>query len=213
MKNSMLLPSLLSLILLATLSSVWVVARQSDKTTSPYQNPDAYDVYSAVLSMGGPWGDSKSLVVLKELPPKEWPIGSPRDALLGDEEFRGNFESIFKSFEQTNRQSVFLENLFAIHKPYQLVGSAELEAAFHRPETSVQHDGWEGFRQNFTNSAGYLILSAVGFNPEKTIAVVFVDYRCGGLCGSARYYILEKRDKDWINFSPKGLQSEMRGNS
>jgi hypothetical protein len=213
MKNFLLPLSLVALIVLALLSSVWGAPRQSIETASPYENPDAYGVYSAVLSMGGQWDDSKSLVILKELPPKEWPIGSARDALHGDEEFRANFDSIFKSFDQTNKQSLFLENHFTFHKSYQLVRSAELHTAFHRTVPGVRGDGWEGFRQNFPNSAGYLIFSAVGFNPEKTIAVVFVDYRCGGLCGSARYFILQKRDKDWISYSPKGLQSEVRGSS
>jgi hypothetical protein len=206
------LPSL-ALMASISFSSLWTVARQSNKSILPYENPDAYNVYSAVVSMSGQWDDSKSLVFLKELPLKEWPIGSAREALQGDEEFRENFESVFKSFEEANRQSLFLENHFAIHKPYQLVGSAELEAAFRRNEPGTHGDGWEGFRKCFPNATGYTIFSAVGFNAEKTLAIVFVEYRCGGLCGSARYYILEKRDKDWINFSPKGLQSEMRGNS
>jgi hypothetical protein len=213
MKNLMLRVSLVALVGLVSFSSDCVVAQQPKYLPRPYENSDAYAVYSAVLSMGGQWDDSKFLVILKELPPKEWPIGSPHHALHGDEEFRGNFEGIFKSFEQANRQSLLLENHFAIHKPYQVVESAELEAAFHRPQPGAFHDGWEGFRGSYPNSTGYLILSAVGFNSEKTVAIVFVDYRCGGLCGSAQYYILQKRDKDWISYSPKGLQSETRGNT
>jgi hypothetical protein len=213
MKNFFLALSLIAVIALASLSPVRGVARQSIKAASPYENPDAYGVYSAVLSMGGQWDDSKSLVILKELPPKEWPIGSPRGALQGDDEFRADFESIFEGFDKANKESLFLENRFAIQKAYRIVGSSELETAFHSTVPRIRSDGWEGFRQNFPNSTGYLILSAVGFNPKKTIAVVFVDYRCGGLCGSARYYVLQKRDGDWINYSPRGLKSEMRGNS
>ena len=213
MKDLSLPLSFNAVIALASLLSVWGVARQPIKAASPYENLDAYGVYSAVLSMGGQWDDTKSLVILKKLPPKEWPIGSPRDALHGDDVFLGNFERIFKAFEQTNKESLFLENRFAIRKPYRLVGSSELEAAFRSTVPSVRGDGWEGFRQNFPNSTGYLIFSAVGFNPKKTIAIVFVDYRCGGLCGSARYYVLQKRNGDWVSYSPKGLQSETRGNS
>jgi hypothetical protein len=123
--------------------------------SSSREDPDAYAVYSAVLSIPGPWEDSKSLVILKELPPKEWPIGSPQDALQGNEEFRGIFESIFKAFEQTNKGSLFLENRFAIHKSYQLVGLPELEAAFHTTvQASVRGDGWEGFRRTLPTLPG-----------------------------------------------------------
>jgi hypothetical protein len=213
MKNLVLPLSFVVFIGMVLISSEWAVAQQPKQPIAAYENPDAYAAYSAVLSMGGPWDDSKTLVILKELPLKEWPIGSARDALQGDEEFRGDFEGIFKSFEGANRQSLLLENQLAVHKPYQLVDSAELEAAFRGTTQTVHRDGWEGFRQSFPNSNGYLILSAVGFNAEKTIAVVFVDYRCGGLCGTARYYILQKREKEWIRYSPRGLQSEMQGNS
>jgi hypothetical protein len=213
MKNFIRLFSFIAVIALVLLSPLRSDTRQSSRPAAPYEHADAYEVYSAVLSMGGPWEDSKSLVILQDLPPKDWPIGSPPDALHGNAAFRKQFDSIFRSFEQMNRQALSLENHFSLQKPYQIVGSAELEAAFHRTEPGLVHDGWEGFRQSFPNSSGYLILSAVGFNAEKTMAVVFVDYRCGGLCASARYYILEKRDGRWVNCIPKGLQSETRGNS
>ena len=83
MKDLSLPLSFNAVIALASLLSVWGVARQPIKAASPYENLDAYGVYSAVLSMGGQWDDSKSLVILKKLPPKEWPIGSPRYASMG----------------------------------------------------------------------------------------------------------------------------------
>jgi hypothetical protein len=184
---------------------------QSRKSPVPYEDPEAYEAYSAILTMGSGWQDSKSLVILQDIPPKDWPIGSPRGALQGDAEFTKQFDGIFKSFEEANIPPLLWQYHFAIAKPYQIVSAAELETAFR--QAAVHHDGWEGFRQTFPDSSGYLILSAVGFNSEKTIALIYVDYRCGGLCGSSRYYILEKRDGHWVRSTPKGLKSEMTGNS
>jgi hypothetical protein len=186
---------------------------QSRTSPGPYEDPDAYEVYSAVLSRNGQWQDSKSLLILQNIPPKEWPIGMPQGALQGDGEFTKRFEGIFKSFEQANREPLLLQYHFAVPKRYQIVSASESEAAFHRPAPNAIVDGWEGFRQSFPDSGGYVILSAVGFNSEKTIALVYIDYRCGGLCGSSRYYTLEKRDGRWVRSTPKGLKSEMRGNS
>jgi hypothetical protein len=186
---------------------------QLRKSPGPYEDPDAYEVYSAALSRNGQWQDSKSLLILQNIPPKEWPIGLPQDALQGDAEFTKRFDGIFKSFEQANREPSLLQYHFAFPKPYQIVSASELDAVFHRPAPNAIRDGWEGFRQTFPDSGGYVILSAVGFNSEKTIALVYVDYRCGGLCGSSRYYILEKRDGRWVRSTPKGLKSEMTGNS
>jgi hypothetical protein len=196
---------------LAVVSPMHSETSQSSKPPVAYEDPEAYAAYSAILAMGGGWKDSKSLLILQDIPPREWPIGSPRGALQGNAEFTTQFDTIFKSFEQANSQSSLLQYHFAIAKPYKILSSAELEAAFRHP--TIYHDGWEGFRQSFPDSSGYLIFSAVGFNPEKTIALVYVDYRCGGLCGSSRYYILEKHDGHWVRSTPKGLKSEMTGNS
>ena len=61
---------------------------------------------------------------------------------------------------------------FTIQKPYKMLSRAGLHAAFrHLPPNAVS-DGWEGFRDSFPDSSGYLILSGVGFNSDKTIALV-----------------------------------------
>ena len=44
-------------------------------------------------------------------------------------------------------------------------------------------------------------------------ALVYVGHFCGGLCAQERYYILRKRDGHWVSYIPKGLKSEMRGES
>ena len=207
---------LLGLIVMATLVAVPPLLSDSDqsmKSIAAYEDPDAYEVYSAVLSLHGSWQDSKSLLILQNLPPKEWPIGSAREALQGNAEFAKQFDPIFKSFEQTNRESSLLQYHFSIQKSYQIVASVKLDAAFRRRAPNAADDGWEGFRQSFPDSSGYVILSAVGFNSEKTIGLVYVEYRCGGLCGSSAYYILEKRGGTWVRISPKGLKTEIIGNS
>ena len=201
----------LILVALFLASPTWPETPQTGKApAAPYQDPDAYEVYSAVLPMDGWWQDSKSLLILQELPPKEWPIGSPRDALQGDAEFAKRFDSVFMSFEQANKQELLLQYHFAIQKPYQIVSAAELQASFSSHPVS-HNDTWESFRQSFPGCEGYLILSAVGFNSDKTIAMVYVEHRCGGLCGASRYYILEKRQGRWLKYKPKGLKSEVTG--
>lgn len=92
-----------------------------------------------------------------------------------------------------------LHSGFQISKPTRLVTREELDAAFKSPPASTMGDGWEGFRLHFLESAGYLILSGVGFNADRTIALVYMEHRCGGLCGAARYYILQKRNGRWVS--------------
>ena len=40
-------------------------------------------------------------------------------------------------------------------------------------------------------------MSAVGFNKETTLAVVYTGSSCGGLCGSWSFHLLEKTDGKW----------------
>jgi hypothetical protein len=205
---------------LALLSlAVIAVALQTRANPNPpisapqkYSDPDACDVYSAVLPMDEwYWQNSKTLLIVQEIPPSEWPIGSPKGALQGTAEFSKAFAGVFKAFEAANQQEMLLECDFTIQKSYKMVSKAELHAAFrHLPPNAVT-DGWEGFRDSFPDSSGYLILSGVGFNSDKTIALVYVEHRCGNMCGGSRYYILEKRNGQWAKCKPNGLTSVTTG--
>ena len=115
------------------------------------RDPDACDVYSAVLPMDEwYWQNSKTLLIVQEIPPSEWPIGSPEGALQGSAEFSKAFAGVFKSFEAANKREARLECVFTIQKPYKMVSRAELHAAFrHLPPNAVR-DGWEGFSRQLT---------------------------------------------------------------
>jgi hypothetical protein len=53
--------------------------KRSAKTPKVFSDPDGCDVYSAVLPMDEwYWQNSKTLLIVQELPPDEWPIGSPK---------------------------------------------------------------------------------------------------------------------------------------
>jgi len=47
------------------------------------------------------------------------------------------------------------------------------------------------------SDAVVLDVSAVGFNRDRTRALVSLQYWCGGICGEAGYYFLVKKDGRW----------------
>ena len=109
--------------ILAILSlTVIAVALQTRANPNPpisapqkYGDGDACDVYSAVLPMDESyWRNSKTLLIVQEIPPSEWPIGSPKGALQGSAEFSEAFAGVFKSFEAANQQEMLLECDFTI---------------------------------------------------------------------------------------------------
>jgi hypothetical protein len=48
-------------------------------------------------------------------------------------------------------------------------------------------------------------LSAVGFNADETIAVVFIGYHCGEECRGGEFRALEKKTGKWKLLTGKGL--------
>ena len=48
-------------------------------------------------------------------------------------------------------------------------------------------------------------MSAVGFNVDKTLALVYVGHSCGGLCGGGSYHLLKKAGEKWVESPWKGV--------
>jgi hypothetical protein len=46
-------------------------------------------------------------------------------------------------------------------------------------------------------TGGWIELSAIGFNADKTVAVVYMGHLCGGLCGGGQFHVLQKKDGKW----------------
>ena len=172
---------------------------------APYEEPEAYRVYAAVLPIDGwYWEGSGTILILREIPPSQW-TGSPREVLQGTgTTFAAEMEPVFKSFEDVNRAPKQLNSELNLHRAHQYVGRAELNAAFTKGNESAKRDQWEGFRQVFPNAAGYLMVSGVGFNADKTLALVYLEHHCGKDCGGAHFYVLQRREGVWVQYFPPG---------
>ena len=74
-----------------------------------------------------------------------------------------------------------------------------------KPPTAIfNNEDWDKFYRAYRDSAGFVYLSAVGFNADKTVAVVSIGHWCGGLCGEGQYHVLQKKDGRWIPLEWKG---------
>jgi hypothetical protein len=83
-----------------------------------------------------------------------------------------------------------LQRQFQIEKAYEMVSSDTIAVLF-------QGGGWDDFYKRYPDSGGYITMSAVGFDQEKTRAVVYTGSSCGGLCGGWSFHLLEKLDGNW----------------
>jgi hypothetical protein len=100
-------------------------------------------------------------------------------------------QPLYDNFEKVNRQAKTLLPLLHIAKPYELVP----ESRVYAPDASGAADkAWE---EQHPGASGYLWLSAVGFNSDRTFALVSVSHICGTLCAGGHYYLLHKQDGEW----------------
>jgi hypothetical protein len=57
--------------------------------------------------------------------------------------------------------------------------------------------GWENLYKRYPEATGIIRVSAIGFNPERTQALVYVERGCGATCGQGGYVLLSKEGKVW----------------
>ena len=75
-----------------------------------------------------------------------------------------------------------------------VVPSAEIDPIFESPGLE---NSWAKFREHFGGAWGIVRLSRVGFNADRSRAILSVSGSCGPLCGSGDYVVLEKKSGKW----------------
>jgi hypothetical protein len=100
------------------------------------------------------------------------------------------FKDAIANYNLLNHEHWLLQRNFEIEKPYEIVSSAALKAVF-------EEHGWDGFHKRYPDSGGIIPFSAVGFNADKTQAIVHSGSYCGSLCGSWRFHLMKKVDGKW----------------
>lgn len=158
----------------------------------PYEDADAYEVYAAILPSDWMWSVNKA---------KKLVIQSKASAFKMCVTPKGESIEILKdaisAYVELSKKSWLLQRRFSLEKPYELITSEELKSTF-------EHGSWEKFYERYPNSGGYLDLSPVGFNKEKTVAIVYMGHNCGNLCGGGTFYVLQKKDGKWVPLKYQG---------
>jgi len=164
-------------------------AVSTDNQPKPYEDAEAYEVYSTILR---PWqvANAKSLVIRSE-------TKGYKMCLRPDEDSEKIIGQAISQYVKLNEKNWLLKRGFNIEKPYELVPYDELRSA-------LKQGWWENFYKQYPNSGGWIELSAIGFNADKTVAVVYMGHHCGGLCGGGGFHVLQKKDGKWAPLTWKG---------
>jgi hypothetical protein len=177
--------TLLLVVIVAFLSQIAI-----GQDAAAYNDPEAYAVYSALLE----GAKAKRLVIQTETADYPMMGGRESDNCLAPSKGKENiYAPIIAAYRTVNKQKWQLQRKFEIKTPYELAPNTIIDGFFKKGVEG----GWKEFYKQYPNSDGFTQLSAVGFNADKTIAIVYLSNSCGGLCGFGTYHVLHKKDGKW----------------
>lgn len=159
---------------------------QHSSELTAYEDEDAYKIYSVLLPHEEAVDFAKgTLVIRQETEPAS---ASSSQCLTPDA--ASQFKDAIADFSRINRKRRLLQRRFEIEKPHEIVPSDTIELTF-------KESGWNGFFARYPDSGGYIIMSAVGFKKDRTLAAVYTGSSCSGLCGRWSLHLLRKVDGEW----------------
>lgn len=168
----------------------------------PYPHHEAYKVYAAIAPR----------VVHEVLrhQPRKFVIRSTTASIARrashcfPAKYDNSFAEGYKNFQDMNSTTWTLLPRFRFDRPYEFVSEDQLDqmVVFVEPRADLPDSGgsgfaWHKFFEQYPNSSGYFVFSAVGFNRSNTQAVIRATFYCGGLCAGESYYLLVKRRGRW----------------
>ena len=154
----------------------------SAQPANPDDGRETYAVYNALL------GGSSTPVVIRD----QTRAGVTCDdfSSSNDPRLRAAGEDFAK---KNGAEHPLNTSAFTLGRKVEMVSSAELDQDFSKGISQ----GWAAFHERHPQAHGYIDLSAVGFNADKTFAVVYSGGHCGGLCGAGGFATLSKKNGKW----------------
>lgn len=179
----------------ALLLSVSLVASPQSPAKTPrlrtFTNREAYKVYAALLPGNWSFGKPPAKYLVMQ---QETDTGFDRGC---SPNLHGSWADVLNDYRHENRTPRLLSSRIPIEIPYSLAPPVEMTDIFSVPVTSPL-EAWNRFYSRYPGSDGFIAFSAVGFNRDKTKALVYVARRWGSTCGEGGYEFLVKRDGKWV---------------
>jgi len=159
---------------------------------SQYDLAEAYEVYAALLQ--GDWQGAQQKTVVISTTTKFWKAcvnpATEKDSAL---------KAALEQYNSVNKDTWKLQGKLSFGRQFDLISLDEIRSMFREGIGR----GWERFGKRYPDSSGFVELSAVGFNEDKSVAVVYMGYYCGGLCGSGGVKFMKKKDGHWLHMSER----------
>jgi hypothetical protein len=165
-------------------------------------NPDAgvsdeeYEIYSSLIKQF--YVEPKTRQVIIEERTFRYDFGVDNDEPWREKSKKKGVsidESAADDYEAKNSSKWLLnKNSFKLPVKASLITDNDLKAIFHGSWGDLE---WINYYRRFPESRGFVMFSRVGFNTERTQALVYVGSRCGPHCGDIHFLLLEKAEGTW----------------
>ncbi len=97
-------------------------------------------------------------------------------------------------FRKREMQCRYFESKFNLRTKYVLTGKPERNSIFFKQDVKK---AWDNFFRKYPGASGYLNFSNIGFNEDRTQALVNTYRKCGGSCGAEQMVLLTKANGRW----------------
>ena len=170
-----------------------VSACHREQPLDTYEDEEAYKVYASILPSTTP-------LILR--------VGTATHDLCLvplDNQAESVLRPAIQNYLELNSRRWLLQSKLNLAQRYTMLPEKELTATFINGTSGVSsRDAWKEFQQRHPAYQGWIEVSAVGFNSDKTIAIVYLGYHCGEQCEGGEFKALEKKDGKWRLFTGRG---------
>lgn len=105
---------------------------------------------------------------------------------------RGIPPEVRTDFKEKNKSSCLIQPFTGIPGLH-FISKQEEDLMFRVPSK-----GWSEFHKKYGKEADMLWVSRIGFNAEKTLALVHISGAIAGMAGGGTLYLLEFKDGKWV---------------
>jgi hypothetical protein len=172
-----------SLLLLPETTRSQSPVSQTDLLTAA-EEKDSYEIYSILLRDAAMEGTRIAIAQNTRAF-----TGNLDVCLKASNDGKSAYSPVIENYIVKNATKATLERKFDSPR-YSLVGPAEVKAILEGRRSPSADPS--------VNDASVIFhVSAVGFNPDRTRALVHVGHYCGNMCGGGQYHLLIKKDGKW----------------
>jgi hypothetical protein len=172
-------------IIIAVVAVLTFGYKAHSQTAAAYSDEEAFRIYSAIMP-----GLIAGKAMLVEDTTAKRPGNCLKDESVSDPDLR----EALADYHHVNEHIWILSGEFDKGSKRDFVQRTELDSFFRK---SVGK-GWEKFYRKHPHAAGFVSFSAVGFNKDRSAAVVYSAATSCAFCASGGLHFMKKGPKGWV---------------